>query len=203
MKKIKITGNMLSIVSMQLQNAHLENDRAQWPNFESELGKALEFQVKRLDSLEIKMAAKIKECEELNHRVTHLAKALNNTSSDTNKMERMPRRNDFRVVGVPQYEGEDCEAIVKSTVTPLLPDAPNISIERCHRDGRGQGDRAPHILVRCHSFKDKVFVMTNRRTALVGQTFFIVDDDDLTKIDLTEKKKWSTQVKNLYDQGTK
>ena len=43
--------------------------------------------------------------------------------------------------------------------------------------------------------------MRNRRVALQGQNFFI--GDDLTKVDLLEKKKWSQKVKELYDSGTK
>ena len=47
----------------------------------------------------------------------------------------------------------------------------------------------------------KSYVMRNRRTALEGQNFFIVDD--LTKADLQEKKKWTPQVTELYTRGTK
>ena len=43
--------------------------------------------------------------------------------------------------------------------------------------------------------------MRNRRQALQGENFFIVDD--LTRVDLAEKKKWAPQVKVLYDRGTR
>lgn len=43
--------------------------------------------------------------------------------------------------------------------------------------------------------------MKHRRAALEDQGYFIVDD--LTKSDLSEKKKWAAQVKGLYESGTK
>ncbi|KAJ8018113.1 hypothetical protein HOLleu_44072 [Holothuria leucospilota] len=47
----------------------------------------------------------------------------------------------------------------------------------------------------------KVDIMKKRRTVLNGKPFSIVDD--LTKMDLTERKKWAPQVKQLYDSGTR
>lgn len=43
--------------------------------------------------------------------------------------------------------------------------------------------------------------MKKRRTVLNRKAFFIVDD--LTKMDLTERKKWVLQVKQLYDNGAR
>ncbi|KAJ8038731.1 hypothetical protein HOLleu_16238 [Holothuria leucospilota] len=120
---------------------------------------------------------------------------------DTNKLERFSRRNNFRIVGIPVTENENCEESVKEKVFPLFKDAPDLHIERCHRDGRAPPGRSPHILVRCLSYKAKSFIMRYRRSALQGQSFFIVDD--LTRLDLAEKKKWSSKVKDLYERGVK
>jgi hypothetical protein len=43
--------------------------------------------------------------------------------------------------------------------------------------------------------------MTDVRTVLKDQSFFIVDD--LTRLDLIEKRKWSTQVSSLYKNGVR
>lgn len=61
----------------------------------------------------------------------------------------MPRRYDFRIVGIPSAEAEEYEAIVKTKVYSMFPEIPNIVIERCHRDGISHGDKFPHVLVRC------------------------------------------------------
>lgn len=168
---------------------------------ETELGKAVEFQAQRIDEIEIKMAAKDKECQDFSRRITALESSLTAAENENNKLERMSRRNNFRIVGIPVTQDEYCESIVKEKVFSLFSDTPDLSIERCHRDGRAFGARPPHILVRCLSYKAKTFIMKHRRTALEGQDFFIVDD--LTKSDLSEKKKWAAQVKVLYESGTK
>ncbi|KAJ8037321.1 hypothetical protein HOLleu_18114 [Holothuria leucospilota] len=168
---------------------------------ESELGKAVEFQAQRIDELENKMAAKDKESQDLSRRITALESSLTVAENENNKLERMSRRNSFRVVGIPVTQDEHCESIVKEKVLSLFNDPSDLSIERCHRDERAIGNRPPHILVRCLSYKAKSFIMKHRRTALEGQGFFIVDD--LTKSDLSEKKKWAAQVKGLYESGTK
>ncbi|KAJ8035188.1 hypothetical protein HOLleu_22331 [Holothuria leucospilota] len=43
--------------------------------------------------------------------------------------------------------------------------------------------------------------MKNAREALNGEEYYIVDD--LTKVDLAEKKKWSGKVSELYSSGVR
>ncbi|KAJ8039615.1 LINE-1 retrotransposable element ORF1 protein [Holothuria leucospilota] len=185
----------------QVVERSLRNLQTSISKLERELGKAVEFQAKRIDDLESKMAAKEKELEDFSQKIAALERALDYTTDDVNKQERMSRRNNFRIVGIPSTEDEDCESIVKTRVLPLFPEIQDVRIERCHRDGRSHGDRSPHILVKCLSYKDKVAIMKARRSALENKPFFIVDD--LTRIDLKEKKKWADKVTELYNQGTK
>lgn len=168
---------------------------------EKDLGRAVEYQSKRIDDLEIKVEEKDRECETLREKIRVLENFQDTSAEEINKLERFSRRNNFRIVGIPVTDQEDCESVVKEKVFSLFTDAPDLAIERCHRDGRGFNGKPPHILVRCLSYKAKTFIMRNRRVALQGQTFFIVDD--LTKVDLLQKKKWSQKVKDLYDSGTK
>lgn len=168
---------------------------------ENDLGKAVEFQSKRIDVLETKMTETQNECDALHEKVAVLESSLESSFSEINKLERMSRRNNFRVVGIPVSEGEICEDLLKEKVFPLFGDNLDIQIERCHRDGRGYAGRPPHILVRCLSYQSKVFIMKRRRASLEGQSFFIVDD--LTRPDLEEKKKWAPKVKELYERGVK
>lgn len=168
---------------------------------EKDLGQAIEFQSKRIDDLENALKTNESVCNDLKKRVDDLESALASKTSETNKLERMSRRNNFRIVGIQTSPDENCEDIFKSLVLPKFSSAPDISVERCHRDGKGSADRPPHILVRCLSYKDKIFIMRNRREALTDQPFFIVDD--LTHPDLMEKKKYAKEVHQLYQQGTK
>ncbi|KAJ8033595.1 LINE-1 retrotransposable element ORF1 protein [Holothuria leucospilota] len=163
-----------------------------------DLGQAIEFQGKRIDNLESKMAAMGTDQANFSAKIVQLEDALLKKDEEINKLERISRRNNFRIVGVPHTNGENIENIVKDEILPLF-NNPGIVIERCHRDGRGANGRPPHLLVRCLSYPMKVDIMKKRRTVLNGKPFFIVDD--LTKTDLTERKKWAPQVKQLYDRG--
>ena len=165
-----------------------------------DLGQAIEFQSKRIDDIETKMAAIGNDHVNFSAKISQLEDALLKKDEEINKLERMSRRNNFRIVGVPQVNGENVESIVKDQILPLF-DIPGIVIERCHRDGRGANGRPPHILVRCLSYPMKVDIMKRRRTILNEKPFFIVDD--LTKVDLAERKKWAPQVKQLFDNGTR
>ena len=195
-------GWRLAISSFQqTMEASLKKLQKSVSKLERELGQAVEFQAQRIDDLENKMAAKETECNHLASKIATLEGSLTSIVAENNKLERMSRRNNFRIVGIPVTRDESCEDIVKDKVFSLFKDAPELSIERCHRDGRPVGERPPHILVRCLSYKAKMFIMKHRRIALEGQEFFIVDD--LTKTDLQEKKKWASKVKDLYDNGVK
>lgn len=116
-----------------------------------DLGQAIEFQSKRVDEMESKMAAMGNDQANFSAKILQLEDALLKKDEEINKLERMSRRNNFRIVGVPQNSGENVESIVKDQILPLF-DNPDIVIERCHRDGRGANGRPPHILVRCLSY---------------------------------------------------
>lgn len=170
-------------------------------DLERNLGNAVDFQAKRIDELEGAMKENDNRIKELSEKVTSTEHSLRASYAEINKLERMSRRNNFRIVGIPTAVNENCEDIFFSTVLPNFENAPNISVERCHRDGRDRPGKPPHILVRCLSYKDKVFIMKSCRNSLAGKPYFIVDD--LTRTDLKEKRKYSKMVQELYEQGVK
>ncbi|PIK58953.1 hypothetical protein BSL78_04120 [Apostichopus japonicus] len=168
---------------------------------ESNLEKAIESLSERVEEIE-------KRDEDYTNRFLGISKALekanvtiNENAECINNLERHSRRNNFRVVGIKRTENENCSTILQEKVLSKFPNGHEIRIERCHRDGRGVGDKPPHILARCLSFQDKIIIMKSWRTHLKDQQFFIVDD--LTRLDLKEKKARSAKVKELYSTGTK
>ncbi|KAJ8020004.1 hypothetical protein HOLleu_41823 [Holothuria leucospilota] len=165
---------------------------------EKDLGSAVDFQANRIDDLERKFLTLEKSCSE--NDIGNLQNRLKSQADQINKLERMSRRNNFRLVGCPCEENEKCGDIVQSILTEKFK-MTAVHIERAHRDGRGNNCRSPHILVKCLSYKDKMNILRNARSVLRDESFFILDD--LTKADLREKKKWSREVKELYDMGTK
>ena len=64
----------------------------------------------------------------------------------------------------------------------------DINIERAHRDGKPVNGKPQHVLVKMLSYRDKMKILKESRRALEGLPVFVVDD--LTGVDLAEKKKW-------------
>ncbi|KAJ8018453.1 hypothetical protein HOLleu_43554 [Holothuria leucospilota] len=143
---------------------------------EKDLGQAIEYQSKLIDDLEQVLQENESEHADLKKRIDVLEAALATKDSETKKLERMSRRNNFRIVGIKVSPDENCEEIFKSAVLPKFGETPDTIVERCHRDGKGSEEKPLHILVRCLSYKDKIFIMRNRRVALANEPFFIVDE---------------------------
>ena len=119
-----------------------------------------------------------------------------------NKSERFSRRNNVRLVGVPeapQGVREDPVTIVEEILHTKF--NVNTKVERAHRDGRKVDGRPRHILLKFLSYREKVDVMRRARETLRDENYFFTDD--LTPTDLEEKKKWSKRVQEMYNKGTK
>jgi hypothetical protein len=117
-----------------------------------------------------------------------------------NKVERFTRRNNIRIVGYPESDGEKVKAIVDDIFTSKF-GMENVEIERAHRDGKVINGRPRHILIKLLRYSDKVNIFTTWRVSLKGESYRIADD--LTKVDLEEKRKWTEEVTVLYKQGVK
>lgn len=190
-----------SISEFQDKVSHTLDDLFdQMKKLEYELNKSIEFQTARIDELSAKFEPLTKENSELKIQVQKLQEQVSEHHDLLNKQERLSRRNNIRIVGIPAVAGENCVELVEECLSRHF-NKPETTVERAHRDGRGTEGRSPHILVKFLSYRDKLDVLKNSRDALKNERFFIVED--LTKIDLTQKKKWSEQVKELYKQGTK
>ncbi|KAJ8046977.1 hypothetical protein HOLleu_05838 [Holothuria leucospilota] len=125
--------------------------------------------------------------------------SINKQSSEAlNKQERFSRRNNIRIVGYPTHAEENCLDIAKEVINKV--GIPDVKIERAHRDGARREGRSRHILVRLSFFQDKITALKNQRAKLQDEGYFITDD--LTFVDLTEKRKWKQQVADLYARGT-
>ena len=169
---------------------------------ETNLGASLEFEHQRVNNLQKNQDEMEKKVSEMEKEISSLKSQMEKFESAANKNERFSRRNNIRLVGIPELpEGqrEDCVQIAEDTLRVHF----NIErkVERAHRDGRKVEGRQRHILIKLLSYRDKIEIMKKNREVLKNKSFFIVDD--LTPVDLREKQKWSKQVQDLYKAGTK
>ena len=116
-----------------------------------------------------------------------------------NKHERLLCKNNIRILGVRFSQNENC--IPKSTeyLSNLL--QRDVKIEQAHRDGRAPTGKDRHILVRCSFYQDKCDILKAAKASFRSSNIYIIED--LTPLDLKEKKKWSANVHKLCKDGVK
>ena len=161
---------------------------------ETNINASIEFERKRIGDLE----RKTRELEKLTEKMAFLEASLKVHSDKLNKLERFSRRNNIRFIGVPQDTHEDCLTLTKKVLKEKF-DLPDVKLERAHRDGPKIPGKPQHLLVKLNCYQDKVQVLRQQRQALADVPFFCVED--LTHQDLQEKRRWSTQVSQAYQDG--
>ena len=163
---------------------------------------SLDFERKRVDDLIENQDGMKKKMKTMEKEIAELRLEVEKNKVASNKSERFSRRNNVRLVGVPeapQGVREDPVTMVEEILHSKFKIA--TKVERAHRDGKKVDGRPRHILLKFLSYREKVDIMRRARETLKDETYFITDD--LTPTDLEEKRKWIKQVQELYNKGTK
>ena len=162
---------------------------------EANSNESIEFESKRISDLERKTT----DLEKLAEKVLQTQDALSQHAEQLNKLERFSRRNNIRIIGMPQEKNEDCLALTKKMLETKF-DLHDVKLERAHRDGPKMQGKPQHLLVKLNnSYQDKVAIMKKHRQALADVPYFCVED--LTRHDLREKRKWAIQASQSYREG--
>ena len=184
--------------------AALKNDMK---TFKDDIAEALEFQSKDITELKEETVKMKTETENQWGYLFAHRKYIQRLTDDINKVERYTRKNNLRIVGLPEKEGEN-SLDIRMIVTDIFSTKfgmEYVEIERVHRDGKrykGPGASRPrHVLVKLLRYSDKMKIFRGWRQCLKGEAYKIVDD--LTKFDYEEKKRWSSEVTELYKNGKK
>lgn len=157
--------------------------------------KAHSEEIKKLKAENIELKERTKQ---LKGEVDELFKLSQQHTDQLNKNERFLRKNNIRIVGFKQESEEDCVVIAREVFRKI--GVEDVQIERAHRDGRKIQGRQQHILVKMQKFQDKLYILKHSKQALGGCPYHVIDD--LTRLDLQEKKKWNSEVTELYNSGT-
>lgn len=153
----------------------------------------------RITELEKKNDALTKAQAERDDEIDSLQKAIKDLTMNTNKLERFSRRSNLRIIGLPSIDKEDCLKMATDVFRKV--GVENCCLERAHRDGKLVPGRPRHLLVKLSFYRDKITILKGARKALENDNFYIADD--LTQVDLKEKRKWKDQVSNLYGRGVR
>ena len=103
---------------------------------ETKLGSAIEFESQRVTEVEEKNRQLEKRMSKLEKEVQALRLETTKQTSAINKSERFSRRNNVRIVGIPEPTTgkEDCVALVENIAQVKF--GLDIKVERAHRDGK-------------------------------------------------------------------
>ena len=168
-------------------------------DLDKEVRGVIDTHTKQIKDLQTKNKRLAERVSSLETKIQDLQKDKESHADQINKQERFSRRNNLRIVGFKTEAGENPIEIAKAVFTKA--GVENCRIERAHRDGRMVEGRNRHILVKVSFYMDKVTLLRNSRSHLSNEEFFLTDD--LTLIDLKEKRKYSREVAELYRNGTK
>ncbi|XP_072162942.1 uncharacterized protein [Diadema setosum] len=171
-------------------------------DLEANIEASIQFESKRVDDLEVKQKEMEGRMKRMEKEIAELRSEVLKNKAETNKTERISRRNNIRIVGIPETpndQREDCAHIVEDILRSKF--KMTTKVERAHRDGRKVEGRPRHILIKFLSYREKVDVIRRAREILKDERYFMIDD--LTQTDLEEKQKWKKQVQEMYSKGTK
>lgn len=154
----------------------------------AEQGKAIN--VVQLDIAQVQQAQKTyaKDLDMLKASLASSENAVRQLEDKSNALERYSRRNNLRLVGIPEHEGENPAVLVLGVLKDDL-GMENVTLETAHRVGKSRiigGNNTRHLIFKVAKFPDKVAILQKKREALNGKTYYITDD--LTDIDMERKR---------------
>ncbi|XP_038063373.1 uncharacterized protein LOC119734083 [Patiria miniata] len=132
--------------------------------------------------------------------MTTVVKVLTDHAEHIHKLEQFSRRNNIRVTGLYQQKNENCLSQAKNLLQDKF-SMEDVELERAHRDGPKLDGKPQHLLIKLNCYQDKIKVLQQQRKVLSNDPYYCVED--LTKIDLQEKGKWSSQASVAYKEGKK
>ena len=165
------------------------------------LEESINFEAQRVTEVVNKAEKTQKRVEKVEQAVANHETILTRMTEADNKLERMSRRNNIRIVGLKEKTEEKPMELVSKLLQEKF--GMEVEIERAHRNGykRDAPSTSRHMLVKLLRFQDKRQILICQRKKLEGCDIYVTDDH--TKADLEEKKKHSGEVKFLYERGTK
>lgn len=170
-----------------------------------EVQHTLEFEGRRITDLEKRNTDLEKRLEKVEKVNQELERRLLNQDLEANVVERLAKRDNFRIVGHQEAEAkggkpasEDCVNIAEEILKSKFKF--NMKVEAAYRVGM-KGEKPRHIVVKTRSHQDKVKIMKDARSVLEKEDIYFIDD--LTRRDLEAKKKYRKDVQELYAKGIK
>ena len=164
-----------------------------------EIEKSLNFQGNRMDDIE-KDNTEINRLQALHEEeIVKMTEKLNELESKANKLERYTRSFNVRFLNIEETDKEDCRAKAGKLIEEHL-QIPASSIEHAHRAVHKPSSGPRHLIAWFpdRDVRKQLFVLARSEPR---PPFRVIDD--LTEIDLKEKRRVAPAMDLLYRQGKK
>ena len=164
-----------------------------------EIKESLDFQDGRIKDTETKIELATQGASKQSGLVDELQSDVAMLKRQINDLERYTRSFNLRFLSIPEADDENCRSVLSNLLKTHLKIDGDI-IENAHRTGRKpDGGKPRQLIARFHSRIVRNKVITAARKAEVKPPFIVVDD--LTYIDLEEKRRVGPLMKKLYREG--
>lgn len=131
---------------------------------------------KKVDEINVKMQSLETRLKTLEEENSVLRTENNVLKSDNEKMEQYSRRNNIRIFGIEEKNGETVEDVIMDLfITKMGVEINKENIDRCHRVGATKPNKHRPIIVKFISYKHRQAVLKNK-SKLKGTKCFIRED---------------------------
>ena len=163
-----------------------------------DITESLNFQDTRIKTNETDIASIKTTVIDNTSEIEALKTAVYKLQAENNNLERYTRSFNLRFLNVAEVNDENCRDTLNSLLQQHLGTSGD-AIENCHRTGAKKTGTPRHIIARFHSRVERTKVIRSARNADPRLPFIVMDD--LTPVDLTEKRRVGPVMKRLYEDG--
>ena len=170
------------------------------PSDIKEVIKSLEFESQRINANESDVSDIQRDITFQKSEADRLAALVNSLQSQVLDLQGYTRVFNIRIFRIPEAPGENCKDVVDGLLKNKF-DITHSAIENAHRTGSSTENRPKQIIARFHSRFTRRTVLASARKKLQGTGIRFTDD--LTAVDLEEKKRLKPLMADLYHKNMK
>lgn len=195
----KILTNVLTTLkSIESNIKSVQCDVSQIKETQSSILNKIQTLENRITVVENKTASADSAMDEFQSKVNGFAKTTDSISETVNRLDRLSKERQLRLINFPESKTENCVSVVHKLLYEKFD--LDIPIESAYRMGKVMnGGKPRHIVFKVARVSDKHDIFKMKRYALRNEDYYIVED--LTRADLAVKKQLQPEMDQLRSQG--
>ena len=173
----------------------------------AELKYSLEYSQKDIASQQTVLDKNIVEIQSITGELSNVKMSLDAYCNKTTDLENRSRRNNIRIIGIPENRNEtweESEVMVKAALTEKLGLAQEPRIERAHRVGKptqlnGSARETPrHIVCRLYDWKEKQSILKQARIIKPSGLYV---HEDVAEATMAKRREQMPRLRQAKQEG--